>query len=288
MLHALDLCMFCLRDDGEFRSEEHVLPESLGNKVTIIPRGVICDRCNNGPLSMCDEALVKCPPIALLKTTQFIRSKKNRLPRAEFGAAGVYALDDGGEDSNIYLRVPDDAAVRDGEGEFEVEVSKSWSPRDWSLLSRALLKAGFEMLAFDHGKAYVMDARFDGLRAAVLKGGYRGWVMYNRTNEPTSEVSLTYPPFDIEGTSRSGLLAAVTVFGVRLATSWPARDDLLRQFPDVPGVENLEITHFGKDAGKRPASNITLRFTVTYGSRGEWEDTEVIARAVDDVEKRFR
>src|SRR4051794_24599438 len=98
--------MFCLRDDGGFLSEEHVIPETLGNETTVVPRGVICDRCNNGPLSVCDQALVTCPPISLLKTTQLIRNKKNRLPRANFGGSGIYALDIG-DDNNVYLRIDD-------------------------------------------------------------------------------------------------------------------------------------------------------------------------------------
>src|SRR4051794_15245208 len=119
MPHGLDLCMFCLRDDGGFRSEEHVLPESIGNHETTLPAGFICDLCNNGPLSACDQALVQCPPLALLKTVQSIRSKKKKLPRAEFGKAGVFALDD---EANIYVRIPDSNAVTNGDGYFELEL----------------------------------------------------------------------------------------------------------------------------------------------------------------------
>src|SRR5688572_565248 len=44
------LCLFCKRietDGVTFKSEEHVFPESLGNKKIILPRGVVCYCCNN-------------------------------------------------------------------------------------------------------------------------------------------------------------------------------------------------------------------------------------------------
>ncbi len=180
MGHAVDLCMFCLRRDGEFVSEEHVLPESLGNTSTLLPPGTVCDRCNNR-LSVYDGALATCPPIALLRAIQGVRNKKGRLPTSEFGKAGLYPLDDG-EENNVYLRVPDERAVVDADGWFEVELVHRWRSEDWKRVSQALLKAGFEMLAFDMGKPYVMSERFDGLRRAALTGRFSGWIAFTDAN----------------------------------------------------------------------------------------------------------
>ena len=36
------LCMFCLSSEGVFASAEHVIPESLGNTSTVLPKGFIC------------------------------------------------------------------------------------------------------------------------------------------------------------------------------------------------------------------------------------------------------
>jgi HNH endonuclease len=41
------ICLFCKSEDKNcFTSEEHVFPESLGNKTVILPPGVVCDVCN--------------------------------------------------------------------------------------------------------------------------------------------------------------------------------------------------------------------------------------------------
>ncbi len=282
MPHPGDVCMFCLRGDGRFRSREHVLPESLGNTTTLLEAGVVCDRCNNGPLSVCDSALVACPPIALLRATQFIRNKKNRLPRAEFGDAGIYPLETDGSD--VYLRVSDETAVRHPQdGMFQVELVAQWATGRWQLVSRALLKAGLEMLAFDNGKEHVMDERFDGLRTAVLDGRFSGWVAHTAANTPSPELSITYRPFPVAGTSRLGLAIDATIFGVRFWTAWPARRDLLRS---LPGVEETFYEDFGRDPKIGEVEELKVTIDVHYDSRGDWREGDPIDAQIDEIDRR--
>ena len=49
-------CLFCRQRDGGFSSEEHIFPESLIGDADRLPKGLVCDRCNHGPLSQLDEA----------------------------------------------------------------------------------------------------------------------------------------------------------------------------------------------------------------------------------------
>src|SRR5688572_25775127 len=44
-------CLFCRRHDGGFLSEEHIFSEGLGNTDYVLPPGIVCDRCNSGPLA---------------------------------------------------------------------------------------------------------------------------------------------------------------------------------------------------------------------------------------------
>src|SRR5262249_562875 len=55
---AINKCIYCLNTAGSFRSEEHIYPESLGNDEAILPKGFVCDTCNNGPLAFLDNALL--------------------------------------------------------------------------------------------------------------------------------------------------------------------------------------------------------------------------------------
>jgi hypothetical protein len=61
-------CLICRENDGGFASVEHILPESLGNTEMLLPRGVVCDRCNHGPLSRLDQALAGFLPIEMMRT----------------------------------------------------------------------------------------------------------------------------------------------------------------------------------------------------------------------------
>ncbi len=40
-------CIFCKGDSNQSRSVEHIIPEALGNIEHVLPRGIVCDTCNN-------------------------------------------------------------------------------------------------------------------------------------------------------------------------------------------------------------------------------------------------
>src|SRR5690242_12986143 len=75
VIPAVRECLFCKRKDGSFTSQEHVLPEALMNDRLILPPGIVCDRCNNGPLSRVDQEFLNFAPIALMRTVYGIPTK---------------------------------------------------------------------------------------------------------------------------------------------------------------------------------------------------------------------
>ena len=40
------ICLFCKENSTNSISVEHIIPESLGNKEHILPKGIVCDKCN--------------------------------------------------------------------------------------------------------------------------------------------------------------------------------------------------------------------------------------------------
>jgi len=40
-------CIFCGNDSSSSRSVEHIIPASFGNSISILPKGIVCDKCNN-------------------------------------------------------------------------------------------------------------------------------------------------------------------------------------------------------------------------------------------------
>lgn len=74
-------CIFCLKEvDGENKSKEHIIPESLGNIETILPPGIVCDKCNNYFSRKIEQPILNSPMIRLLRFDRNIPNKKGNIP----------------------------------------------------------------------------------------------------------------------------------------------------------------------------------------------------------------
>jgi HNH endonuclease len=221
-------CLFCKQGDGGFVSAEHVFPESLGNTELVLPPGVVCDRCNNGPLSTLDQTICNFLPIKMRRTMLGIQSKAGKVPTARFseGTLNYIPTPDGADptpafmgNSGTMLR----ETGRTGEGQVSLEWNSSggrrMTPRYASELSRALLKSALECAWLDHG-AMVREPRFDHLREAVLGNPRDGYFAVARKADPNfTTVSLSYNLFEENGTTR--MAVGGIYYGVLLATdSW--------------------------------------------------------------------
>lgn len=196
-------CLFCRKGDGGFKSVEHVFSESLGNKEIILPRGVVCDRCNHGPLSQLDDALLAFPPVALQRTFRGVPNKKGQIrPLSLTGETIDYRPGVGGANPTIVVtsKTPGKSAVRNitrlpgggGTGRLQGSGGRRVTPRYASQISRALLKSALESAWLGHGET-TLEPRYDHVRAAVLgepRDGY--FIVATQSDNPNSRsVSLT-------------------------------------------------------------------------------------------------
>jgi hypothetical protein len=74
-------CLFCKRDSSASVSEEHIVPESLGNKSLTLPPGVVCDRCNNYFSREVEKPFLDSEHIKSLRFEQALPSKKGKIPQ---------------------------------------------------------------------------------------------------------------------------------------------------------------------------------------------------------------
>lgn len=75
-------CIFCKETSDRSRSVEHIIPESLGNSKAVLPRGVVCDGCNNYFARKIEQPLLAEPFFSDLRGRQRVESKKGRIPRS--------------------------------------------------------------------------------------------------------------------------------------------------------------------------------------------------------------
>src|SRR5919112_1993458 len=144
----LPACFYCGESDRPFTSEEHVIPESLGNKghggqpPVVLPAGVVCDGCNHGMLSRLDETLIKHAPIALMRTLRGVTSKSGKLPEAKFGNATLRMVERGSVRRVLFDTPSRKAFVDDGQGRIDLRLidNRPMSPQYCRTLTRALYK----------------------------------------------------------------------------------------------------------------------------------------------------
>ncbi len=187
-------CLFCRRGDGGFTSVEHIFPEALGNTELLLPVGVVCDRCNHGPLAETDKALSSFLPIDLMRTWHGIPSKSGKLPSFNFDNGSLRCVRPG----DIHLQLDSQKGQpKDSVGHGPQSTSFSaWrnegTPRRLRNVHRALLKMALEFLWTDRGGEAALGSDFDHLRERVLNGGHAGYLAFPEKAMPSEKIWFRY------------------------------------------------------------------------------------------------
>jgi len=192
-------CIFCKSDSASSRSVEHIIPESLGNKSHVLPKGVVCDACNNYFAREVERPFLDSPSMRVLRFHQALESKKGRLPPLSgIISPGVPA---------IVTRIPkyDFTSVAVPQDAFDqITQSPTGSlvlPIDGPLptsrtISRFMAKVAVESMAarvvqYPESLEYLCDeTQLDDIRDHARRGKIAGWPVHMRriyaTNARTS------------------------------------------------------------------------------------------------------
>lgn len=183
-------CIFCKTPSSSSRSIEHIIPESLGNKRHVLPRGIVCDGCNNYFSRKVEKPFLDLAAVRQLRFQQALESKRGKIPPIDA------------------LITPDIPAVltRYPKHDFtsvqvsEQDLSRMLQAKEGMMLlpqsgelpstpvtSRFLAKVALEAMAlrlveFPEGVAYLCDeAQLDVLRDHARKGYVNPWPVHIRT-----------------------------------------------------------------------------------------------------------
>src|SRR5215218_9224084 len=171
---ALPICLYCKQSDVPFTSVEHVIPESLGNQglrgkpPIVLPKGVVCDRCNHGKLAVLDNALIDFSPISLMRTRYGVRTKRGELPSAKLGNARIRSLSPG----NILIEPGSSNKAfqfDSGKGNFNMRLlgNRRMTANDYRTITRGLSKMTLGCLYLDSPEL-ALSERFDPVRRMIL------------------------------------------------------------------------------------------------------------------------
>lgn len=204
-------CLYCLDSTGTFTSEEHVFPESLGNDELVLPKGYVCDKCNNGILATLDNYLLSFEPIALLQVYFVPYTKQGKLPEANFQNMTikkthplhikVTAKDKTGNPKNR-------RSLGDGWQSFNLQVKgKTFNPKQ---VARAYYKIALGMVAFDRGFEQAYDTKYDAARHFILNNqDFPNKLIMRTVCQPTPQVQVTAHHNLLEGTA-----FAINIYGL--------------------------------------------------------------------------
>ena len=154
-LHEFDRhlaqCIFCKQDSSTSKKVEHIIPEALGNKEHILPRGVVCDNCNSYFGIKVEKPLLDSDYFRQARSRNLIHNKENRVPSIscvlspgfipiEWDQAGHSIFPTRERDTSKLINVLRDIQ----KGELIVPIMER---PDEHLMSRFLAKTALEVLA---------------------------------------------------------------------------------------------------------------------------------------------
>ncbi len=240
-------CIFCKCDSSQSRSVEHIVPESLGNLEHVLPKGVVCDSCNNYFARKIEGPLLESPWFKLRRSRQWIYNKRRLVPpmRGLVPGAGIVA--------NVWLNGSEltfETENQDETGRLESAI-KSGKARslyisetevfDEKLVSRFMAKVAIEALAhrviaIDGWESELIDnPQLDALRRyARIGDSPNHWPIFHRRLYGENDVQIDkgteyqiLHEFTLLYTEEQALFCVLCLFGHEFAIDCggPETDD---------------------------------------------------------------
>ncbi len=174
-------CLFC-RSDGPFRTQEHIIPESLGNDDLILA-GHVCDSCQNYFGKEVESYVLGKTSFAVWRAMLGIRTKSGVFPRVDLS-----------QPKRVKGRLPDKHPAHDdglifeanAEGYCTLEIKSEQlraaissgskqrfqfvkTPKSLCMIGRLLGKIGLELLCLEDPD-FARSPAFDDMRNYARKG----------------------------------------------------------------------------------------------------------------------
>lgn len=216
-------CIFCKKESSNDKSIEHIIPESLGNKDHTLPKGVVCDKCNNYFARKIEGPLLETTYFKLLRSEEILPNKKRRPVMVEaiinrYGEKPFIAKM--GRLSNNTFFYDDPSAQIIDKGMMVIPAASSEPPQ--GVMDRFLAKAALEALAHrmveypDYIDTIVTDPQFDPIRNFARLATPKSWPYHQRVIYPRylDQTEQVLHEFDLLYTADLELYFVLAIFGV--------------------------------------------------------------------------
>lgn len=151
-------CIFFHKDSGASKSVEHIIPESLGNKHHFLPKGYVCDECNNYFAVKIERELLEQPYFKSMRFRNEIATKKGKLVKEKMifpGAMMACDVEMQTTDSGRVVSFKDELlydAIKDGK--THTMISLYYPEPDYPSInmSRFIAKCAYEYFLYNVGE----------------------------------------------------------------------------------------------------------------------------------------
>ncbi len=262
-------CLFCKNDSSDSRSIEHIIPESLGNLTSILPPGVVCDKCNNYFSRKVEKPFMELAAIMQLRFHQEITSKRGKVPPIQAILAPNFPVivhRDPKSQFKASVQVESEAFKHILEFKKGLLILPSGCKVPSNLIvSRFLAKVALEVMAdrlsaYPEGLIYLInDIQLDPIRNHARRGEITNWSINIRRiydagqkwiDERGTESQMVYE-FDILWTPWNELFLVLALFGLEYVINYggPAIDGYKHWLSENRHISPLNL---GKNVGNFP------------------------------------
>jgi hypothetical protein len=201
-------CIFCKKPSHTSKSVEHIIPESLGSKKKVLPKGIVCDSCNQYFALKVEKPILSHESFRNVRAYYQVPSKKGKMPSMVGTIAGTdikvaFKLN---KDKSINLQ-PENEKDREQFSKFYNNEIVDFPPLLFPInvnppkkeMARFLAKMALEALVYRHeGKQEWLDMiiespHYDLIREFARSGrSFREWPFHQRRIFP-EETQMIHP-----------------------------------------------------------------------------------------------
>ncbi|WP_048195139.1 HNH endonuclease [Methanococcoides methylutens] len=231
-------CLFCKKESTTSKSVEHIIPESLGNLSHILPKGVVCDNCNNYFARKVEKPFLELPAMTILRFNQMVPNKRGSTPPVSgflMPSKCPVVLQNHLKASTISVEVPDEVfeSLRNSNKMSVILPTEAPLPES-PIVSRFLSKVAIEAMALklvDHPKGleYIVDEKqLDPIRNHARYGQNIEWPYHSRRiydankgwrNKTGKNIQVVHE-FDIFKTEDGEYYFVICIFGLEFSINY--------------------------------------------------------------------
>ncbi len=226
------LCIYCKSTNAEFRTAEHVAPETLGNERSILPRGYVCTPCNT-TFSKIENTFLNTLPMEFIQFRVINVNKDGRLPSVRYEKIH-YTKTSPNTVTSISYAGPSSCLIptKLSDGTFRIDAPEIKSKFNHTTCARTLFKMALGAITIEQGRAVSLQSRYDPARNFALNGGaFPNWLIVGKKINIHPKAYVQWKQMKPFGT-----ILFTEIFGVQFITGLepvPASASP----PDVPKAE---------------------------------------------------